>query len=184
MNKPPEQQGLGKRIAEQAAMPVVAYDAYVWMVHTHDHPEDFVAMQERLEVDHPLATQRAEAWASADRKQTAQTLYSQLNLVLRLTLDATDMTRDYNEAVQTGYNTVVGSYLVGIVGPLAMQGIKTEDWFQKNQPIQNLRNPFESSQVLQFCWERQANRSTAILGRVTLPPYELVAPGYFTAPSA
>lgn len=173
-----ERRSIGASLAEKAGPAVTHYDMYVWMVHTHDFPEDRREGEEMFGTDPSMIEQRLAEWAGASRQRVAIALGGQLNLVLKATLQATQITPNYEEALQTGYESVAGAYLTQIVGPLAMKDIKREAWYRNNERLALLRNPFESRELREFLWRRQELGSTAIKGRVKLPSYELFVPGY------
>ncbi len=178
MNSAKPRLTIREQLAEHAYSPCLAYDGYVWMVHTRDHPVDSAELQERKDVERLLAAKRANDWATASPTHVRKTLCGQLNLVLKRSLVATDITPDYTEALNSGKDTVMKLYLTDVVGQLVMSRVADDPWLSQNPEITNLRNPFENTDILAFFWRLQNRAGTARLGGVKLPPDELIIPGY------
>lgn len=169
--------GIGSQFPEHASVPVQHYEAFMWMVHTRDFPDDHVARQRKVDVEPTLARQQARSWATDDPITVQRALCGQLNLVLRTSLRALNAPINYDEALNSGQDVVMHRYLIDTIGPLAIRSITQDSLFEKNSTLKQLGNPFENKLVLGFFWKLQ-KPNTSRIGKVKLPPPELITPGY------
>lgn len=179
-----------ERWLQKAHVSVGAYEAYLWLLHGLDYPEDYEASLQAAASAYEDPGFVEAAHAAMSSQDAAARVRDNLVFILRSAQSELDFSKllpgpvrqarfiGYEEAQSRNLVDVLRLYLVDIVGNLAVQQVADEDWWQKNTNLQRLGNPFDDHEVLRAVWRYADKKSHRQINQMGL---DKLAPGYLTS---
>lgn len=169
-----------RQISEQLALrtqgSVDAEFGRVWTLHLADFPEDQGIVDREYEVDPEITRYKQSELLGLTVEGLNRMLLVRNDLIVARAVTETNLRLDFWRTKEAEVRSLQ-SYLVDLVGPLAMKEVLRESWARKNPELKTLRSSFENREILELALKRQVDRRLGRdLGKTSM--LALLAPGY------